>query len=54
MNKVLSLAYFAGGSKFTLDPFLALKNSRHDLKMIFTKSPKRTGDAPLHLGNNEA
>ncbi len=25
MNKVLSLAYFAGGSKFTLDPFIALK-----------------------------
>ena len=43
MNKVLSLAYFAGGSKFTLDPFLALKNSRHDLKVIFTKSPKRAG-----------
>ena len=43
MNKVLSLAYFAGGSKFTLDPFIALKNSRHDLKMIFTKSSKRTG-----------
>ena len=43
MNKVLSLAYFAGGSKFTLDPFIALKNSRHDLKMIFTKSPKRAG-----------
>ena len=30
MNKVLSLAYFAGGSKFTLDPFLDLKNSKHD------------------------
>ena len=43
MNKVLSLAYFAGGSKFTLDPFVALKNSRHDLKIIFTKSPKRAG-----------
>ena len=43
MNKVLSLAYFAGGSKFTLDPFIALKNSRHDLKMTFTKSPKRAG-----------
>ncbi|MDA9708447.1 methionyl-tRNA formyltransferase [Alphaproteobacteria bacterium] len=43
MNKVLSLAYFAGGSKFTLDPFLALKNSKHDLKVIFTKSPKRIG-----------
>ena len=43
MNKVLSLAYFAGGSKFTIDPFIALKNSRHDLKMIFTKSPKRAG-----------
>ena len=43
MNKVLSLAYFAGGSKFTLDPFIALKNSRHDLKVTFTKSPKRAG-----------
>ncbi len=43
MNKVLSLAYFAGGSKFTLDPFIALKNSRHDLKVIFTKSLKRSG-----------
>ena len=43
MNKVLSLAYFAGGSKFTLDPFIALKNSRHDLKMTFTKLPKRAG-----------
>ena len=43
MNKVLSLAYFAGGSKFTLDPFIALKNSRHDLKITFTKSPKRAG-----------
>ena len=43
MNKVFSLAYFAGGSKFTLDPFIALKNSRHDLKIIFTKSPKRAG-----------
>ena len=43
MNKVLSLAYFAGGSKFTLDPFIALKNSRHDLKVTFTKSPKRGG-----------
>ena len=43
MNKVLSLAYFAGGSKFTLDPFIALKNSRHDLKVIFTKLPKRAG-----------
>ena len=43
MNKVLSLAYFAGGSKFTLDPFIALKKSRHDLKVTFTKSPKRAG-----------
>ena len=43
MNKVLSLAYFAGGSKFTLDPFIALKNSRHDLKVTFTKSPKIAG-----------
>ena len=43
MNKVLSLAYFAGGSKFTLDPFIALKNSRHNLKVAFTKSPKRAG-----------
>ena len=43
MNKVLSLAYFAGGSKFTIDPFIALKNSRHDLKVIFTKSLKRSG-----------
>ena len=43
MHKVLSLAYFAGGSKFTLDPFIALKNSRHDLKVTFTKSPKRGG-----------
>ena len=43
MNKVLSLAYFAGGSQFTLDPFIALKNSRHDLKVAFTKSPKRAG-----------
>ncbi len=43
MNKVLSLAYFAGGSKFTLEPFIALKNSRHDLKAVFTKSPKRAG-----------
>ena len=43
MNKVLSLAYFAGGTKFTLDPFMALKNSRHDLKVVFTKSPKRAG-----------
>ncbi len=43
MNKVLSLAYFAGGSKFTLDPFIALKNSRHDLKVAFTKSPKKAG-----------
>ena len=43
MNKVLSLAYFAGGSKFTLDPFIALKNSRHNLRVTFTKSPKRAG-----------
>ncbi len=43
MNKVLSLAYFAGGSKFTIDPFIALKDSRHDLKVTFTKSPKRAG-----------
>ena len=43
MNKVLSLAYFAGGTKFTLDPFIALKNSRHDLNITFTKSPKRAG-----------
>ena len=43
MNKVLSLAYFAGGSKFTIDPFIALINSRHDLKVTFTKSPKRAG-----------
>ena len=43
MDKVLSLAYFAGGSKFTLDPFIALKNSKHDLKVTFTKSPKRAG-----------
>ncbi len=43
MNRVLNLAYFAGGSKFTLDPFIVLKKSRHDLKVIFTKSPKRSG-----------
>ena len=43
MNKELSLAYFASGSKFTLDPFIALKNSRHNLKVIFTKSPKKAG-----------
>ena len=40
MNKVLSLAYFAGGSKFTLDPFIALKNSRHDLKVTLLNHPK--------------
>ena len=51
MNKVLSLAYFAGGSKFTLDPFIALKNSRHDLKMIFTKSPKRAGRGKKKVHN---
>lgn len=43
MNKVLSFAYFAGGSKFTLEPFIALYESRHDLKIVFTKSPKRSG-----------
>tara|TARA_B100000886_G_scaffold315734_1_gene253896 strand:+ start:267 stop:1214 length:948 start_codon:yes stop_codon:yes gene_type:complete len=43
MNKVLSLAYFAGGSKFTLEPFIALKKSKHDLKMIFTKSTRKPG-----------
>ena len=52
MNKVLSLAYFAGGSKFTLDPFIALKNSRHDLKVIFTKSPKRIGRAKKKAYNS--
>ena len=51
MNKVLSLAYFAGGSKFTLDPFIALKNSRHDLKMTFTKSPKRAGRGKKKVQN---
>ena len=43
MNKLLSLAYFAGGSKFTLEPFIALKKSKHNLKIIFTKSPKIAG-----------
>ena len=43
MNKVLSLAYFAGGSKFTLKPFIALQESTHNLKMVLTKSPKRAG-----------
>ena len=49
MNKVLSLAYFAGGSKFTLDPFIALKKSKHDLKMVFTKSPKEQEGARRNL-----
>ncbi len=43
MNRVLSLAYFAGGSKFTLEPFIALNESRHDLKIVITKPPKRAG-----------
>ncbi len=43
MNKALNLAYFAGGSKFTFKPFLALKESSHNLKMVITKSPKRAG-----------
>jgi methionyl-tRNA formyltransferase len=51
MNKVLSLAYFAGGSKFTLDPFIALKKSRHDLKVTFTKSPKRAGRGKKKANN---
>jgi methionyl-tRNA formyltransferase len=51
MDKVLSLAYFAGGSKFTLDPFIALKNSRHHLKMTFTKSPKRAGRGKKKVRN---
>ncbi len=51
MNKVLSLAYFAGGSKFTLDPFIALKNSRHDLRVTFTKSPKRVGRGKKKTNN---
>ncbi len=51
MNKVLSLAYFAGGSKFTIDPFIALKNSRHNLKMTFTKSPKRAGRGKKKANN---
>ncbi len=48
MNKVLSLAYFAGGSKPTLGPFMALNNSRHELKIIFTKSPHK-----YRIGNNK-
>lgn len=43
MNRVLSLAYFAGGSKFTLEPFVALNESKHDLKIVLTKTPKRSG-----------
>ncbi|MAH88865.1 MAG: methionyl-tRNA formyltransferase [Pelagibacterales bacterium] len=43
MNKVLSLAYFAGGSKFTLEPFKVLKDSKHKLQIVYTKEPKRAG-----------
>ena len=43
MNKVLSLAYFAGGSKFTVEPFKALKDSKHKLKIVYTKEPKKAG-----------
>ena len=43
MNKVLSLAYFAGGSKFTIEPFKALKDSKHKLKIVYTKEPKKAG-----------
>ena len=43
MNKVLSLAYFAGGSKFTLEPFIAIKKSKHDFKIALTKTLQRAG-----------
>ena len=43
MTKVLSLAYFAGGSKFTIEPFKVLKDSKHKLKIVYTKEPKRAG-----------
>tara|TARA_Y200000002_G_scaffold137012_1_gene112971 strand:- start:626 stop:1573 length:948 start_codon:yes stop_codon:yes gene_type:complete len=43
MNKVLSLAYFAGGSKLTLEPFKVLKDSKHKLKIVYTKEGKRAG-----------
>ena len=43
MNKVLSLAYFAGGSQFTVEPFKVLKDSKHKLKMVYTKEAKRAG-----------
>ena len=43
MNKQFNLAYFAGGSKFTIDPFLALLASKHKVKIVFTKEPKRSG-----------
>ena len=51
MNKVLSLAYFAGGSKFTLEPFIALNESKHDLKIVLTKSPKRSGRGKKKVQN---
>ena len=43
MNEVLSLAYFAGGSKLTVEPFKVLKDSKHKLKIVYTKEARRAG-----------
>mgnify|MGYP001264425995 CR=1 FL=1 len=31
MHKALKVAYFSGGAEFTLEPFLALFESKHEI-----------------------
>ncbi len=51
MLKTLKLAYFAGGSEFTLAPFLTLLESKHEIKIVYTKSPKLSGRGKKNNNN---
>ena len=43
MSKNLNIAYMAGGAKYTLEPFNALLNSKHNLKIVCTKKNVSSG-----------
>jgi len=51
INK-LNLAYFAGGAEFTLEPFSSILESKHSVKIIYTKKLKSAGKVKKK-GSNE-
>ena len=51
MGKVLNIAYVAGGSPHTLDPFYSLLKSKHKLRIVCTKKSLISGRSKKKVNN---